>query len=195
MFVLDHVAILVDEIECSAQYLTSLGLAPGPIEVFPGEGTREMYLSLVDCASRILLLEPIAAGPYRSAMDRRGPGLHHVAFFVENLVEYAASLTGSGWFLHPASLKTARDMNTAWLNRPGMGALVELHESMNAPAREAPGPKPALIEVEIPGVEVRRVGLIEALRCAGVSRSPDREAVLVLGGKRIQIREIARRKS
>ena len=60
--VLDHVALLVGEIEIALPRLEALGLAVGAIESFPGEGTREVYLGVGP--GRLLLMQPLGtAGP------------------------------------------------------------------------------------------------------------------------------------
>jgi hypothetical protein len=73
-------------------------------------------------------MEPFKPGAYKRAMDKRGPGVHHLAIDVINLESYIESLAGSGWLLHPKSLKTIRESQTAYLARPGFPSLIEVRE-------------------------------------------------------------------
>ena len=88
---IDHVAVLVADLEAALRDLTPLGLETGPIEEFPSEGTRECYLGRSDQSAKLLLLTPHGdAGPYARALARRGPGLHHVGLRAASPRELAA---------------------------------------------------------------------------------------------------------
>jgi methylmalonyl-CoA/ethylmalonyl-CoA epimerase len=122
----DHVALLVRSLERTLAHLAPLGLPTGPIEDFPGEGTREVYLGADDQPGRLLLLQALGTdGPYTRALAKRGPGLHHVAFTVAD----ARAFVGAhpGWLLLPHSLDSHSGSRTLWLGRPGVGTLVEVH--------------------------------------------------------------------
>ena len=45
-----------------------------------------------------------------------------------NLEDYIQSLSGSGWLLHPRSLITIKEIQTAYLARPGFPGLIEVQE-------------------------------------------------------------------
>lgn len=137
---LDHVALVVRRLEPVVQRLD--GLDAGPIEEFPGEGTREVYLGTG--TARLLLMEPTTAdGPYARALAKRGPGLHHVAVNVPDLDELLGRTRG--WLLVPACLRDLDRTRTAWLARPGVATLLEVHEGAHA---EGP---PVVEQVEVPG--------------------------------------------
>lgn len=180
MFVLDHVALVVERLESALERLEGCGLEVGPTETFPGEGTREVYVG----ASRrgaLLLMEPLGdEGPYARALQRRGPGLHHVAFNVASIPQSVDALGGSGWCLHLRSLETFASSQTVWLTRPGVGALIELHASTAARALPA-----AVSAVEIP-VGGTAKPLLEAFGCAEVRRALGQEAWLEVGGVRVR---------
>jgi hypothetical protein len=107
--------------------LRDLDLPIGPVEEFPGEGTREVYVGADGQAARILLLQPLGTeGPYARALAKRGPGLHHLAFHVPCVKAFAAERPG--WLMLPQSLETYKACKTVWLARPGVGTLVEVHE-------------------------------------------------------------------
>lgn len=122
-----HVALLVKSVEHSGEFLRNLGFAVGPSEDWEGEGTKEIYVG-GEKGNSLLLMEPAKPGAYRHAMEKRGPGLHHLAIDVLNLEEFLLSLGGSGWLLHPSSIKTMAQSKTAYLARPGFPALIEVQE-------------------------------------------------------------------
>ena len=137
---LDHVALVVRKLEPVIERLN--GLEAGPIEAFPSEGTREVYLG--EGAARLLLLEPTEpSGPYARAIDKRGPGLHHVALNVPDMDAFLARVRG--WLVVPACIPDLNSSRTAWLARPGVGALLEVVEG-------EPALGTAVVEqVELPG--------------------------------------------
>lgn len=132
----DHIAFVVRSIE---QTLARMGLPDlhDDIEEFPSEGTRELYVGQPDQPGKLLLMQPIADGPYQRALDKRGEGLHHVALFAGDIPAWLSSPAASGWFLHPSSLQSFARAGCVWLCRPGVGCLIELNQGVrrfDAPA-------------------------------------------------------------
>jgi methylmalonyl-CoA/ethylmalonyl-CoA epimerase len=89
---LDHVAVAVPSLEgaCPLYELLS-GERRTPTEVLPSQGVRVAFVGAIE------ILEPLA--PDTSVgrfLDRRGPGLHHVAYRTENIVEDLARLEAAG---------------------------------------------------------------------------------------------------
>ena len=158
MSTLDHVALLVEDVEAAGPRLAALGLEAGPIERFPGEGTVEQYHGGDELDARLLLIQPAHdESPYARALRKRGPGLHHVALRHPEPEAYALEL--AGWLLHPQSLRS-REHGTLWLARPGIGCLIELARS-GLPAQE---------QRALEGVEVQaRAGLGHLLAGLGVA--------------------------
>ncbi len=122
-----HVAVLVPSVRKAADYLQQFDFQIGKEEVWDGEGTKEIYIER-DKGNSLLLMEPVKPGAYQRALDKRGPGLHHLAVDVLNLESYIESLAGSGWLLHPMSVKTMKQSQTAYLARPGFPGLIEVQE-------------------------------------------------------------------
>lgn len=122
---MDHVALLVRSIEDAVGGL-GLDCDLEAIEEFPCEGTRELYLGADGAPARLLLMQPIGPGPYARALEKRGPGLHHVAFRVPDLHQFAGSISGTGWLLHPESIALLKPNRQVWLCRPGVQMLVEV---------------------------------------------------------------------
>ncbi len=137
----DHVGVLVRDIAGALNDLGELAAGAAPPEEFPEEGTREVYVGRG--SAKLLLLQPIGPGPYRRALERRGPGLHHVCLAGSDPRALMESLPG--WLLHPYSLTSGPD--TLWACRPGL-PLVEM-------VRGTPGGEPFVTAVELacpPGV-------------------------------------------
>lgn len=140
---LDHVALVVRRLEPALERLD--WLEAGPIEDFPSEGTREVYVGVG--SGRLLLMEPTnEQGPYARALAKRGAGLHHLAINVPDLREFLDYVRG--WLLVPACLQDLAQTRTAWLARPGVATLLEVHEAERAEGAavveqvELPGPLP-----------------------------------------------------
>lgn len=168
---IDHVALLVPRLEPALAGARALGLEVGPIEAFPGEGTREAYCGPADAGARLLLLEAAGPGPYARALVRRGPGLHHVAVGVADGPAFAAA---SGWLLHPRTLTT--QPRTLWLARPGVGTLIEVMHGVSAG-----GEAPVVEAIEVAGPATLLAPL-------GLTPSADGAAWLRIGGRRVAAR-------
>lgn len=124
---LSHVALLVPSVRKAADYLRQFDFQIGKEEEWDGEGTREIYIERAKSNS-LLLMEPIKDGAYQKALKKRGPGIHHIAIDVLNLELYLESIASSGWLLHPMSIKTIKQLQTAYLARPGFPSLIEVQE-------------------------------------------------------------------
>ncbi|MBX7232052.1 MAG: VOC family protein [Bdellovibrionales bacterium] len=123
----NHVAILVPSVRKAADYLARFNFHIEKEEEWDGEGTKEIYIER-DKSNSLLLMEPIKPGAYQRALAKRGPGLHHLAIDVLELESFIESLSGSGWLLHPMSIKSIKQSQTAYLARPGFPGLIEIQE-------------------------------------------------------------------
>jgi methylmalonyl-CoA/ethylmalonyl-CoA epimerase len=119
---IDHVAIAVAERDAAAEQLEGLfGLAAGAREHVAGQKTDVAFLNAggADAAS-VEICAPAGNESLQRFIDKRGPGLHHVCFEVDDLPAALASLKAAGvrlidetprrgarghWvaFLHPAA--------------------------------------------------------------------------------------------
>lgn len=184
---LDHVGLLVATLEAARDAVVdAASLVAGPVEAFPSEGTREVYLDRDGRggAARLLLLEAGATGPYARALARRGPGLHHVALVVEDARAFVAGAPArAGWLLHARSLDTWAASRTVWLARPGVGTLVEVIEGPTTGAADEPLTVEA-VEVPCAGHEA----LLGSLACPALRPSADGAAWLHLAGRRVAAR-------
>jgi methylmalonyl-CoA/ethylmalonyl-CoA epimerase len=93
---LDHVAIAVASLDAAAAYAALGWTADGPDELVAGQGVRVRLLR-GGPGPALELLEPVdAAGPVGRFLARRGPGLHHLAFAVDDLDAEIARLQAAG---------------------------------------------------------------------------------------------------
>jgi hypothetical protein len=175
----NHVALLVRSAERTASYLRNLGFQTGPAEEWDGEGTLEIYVER-EKGNSLLLMQPVKPGAYQRAMEKRGPGLHHLAIDVQSLEEFFISISSSGWLLHPTSIRTIQKTRTAYLARPGFPALIEVQEK--------PEMKMAPIFVESLGLRFSRdlSGLAPAIGLSNVTSCED-EPWISCGGQKFNI--------
>ena len=168
--VVDHVAVLTTDVE-RLRSTAPTWLRAGDIETFPSEGTAECYLRpTVTGAPSILLIEPVARGPYQRALDRRGAGLHHVAWVTDDLDRAVDRFVEIGVHIHDVTA-TTRATGTAWLYRSGLPLLVELLETSGALT-----PEPSMVRVEVPST----TGPIEPMPLPDVSVTVAEHPDLVL---------------
>jgi hypothetical protein len=159
--VLNHVAILVRDLEESIKKLSLPKSLLGPIEEFPSEGTKEIYIGEQNQTSKLLLLQPIGDGPYKDAIEKRGPGLHHIALDVMEMESFIYNLAGTGWYLHPRSLEFYQSLNMVFLARPNTPFMIEV---LKTKMLENPDSFIDHIELQCP-----RQSMLETLCCDNLS--------------------------
>lgn len=178
-----HIAILVPSVRKAADYLRQFNFEISKEEEWDGEGTREIYIER-NKSNSLLLMEPIKPGAYQRAMEKRGPGLHHLAIDVLNLESYLESLTGSGWLLHPISIKTMEQVQTVYLSRPGFPALIEVHERELLTQRQI-----FVEEVSIP-MNPALFGLVKHIGLEGIVKSSFEPPKLSLAGRIVGLKDL-----
>ena len=178
-----HVAILVPSARKAANFLRKFDFQIGEEEKWDGEGTLEIYIER-DKANSLLLMEPNKAGAYQRALDKRGPGLHHLAIDVLNLEAYIESLNGSGWLLHPKSLITVKQSQTAYLARPGFPGLIEVQER-----KELQELKLFIDHIDLK-MEPNLTRLLKPIGLDEIVRQVSTETTLSLNGNSIKLGEL-----
>jgi methylmalonyl-CoA/ethylmalonyl-CoA epimerase len=117
---IDHVGVAVQDIDAAlALYRDSLGMDLVHRETVSEQGVDAALLDIGD--GHVELLQPLAPDtPVGKFLDRRGPGLHHVAYRVASVQDALTACTAAGMrlideaprngirgsrvaFLHPAS--------------------------------------------------------------------------------------------
>jgi len=92
----NHIGIAVKSIdEALTFYRDSLGLKVSSIEEIPHEGVRVAILPVGE--TRIELLEPLnEQSPLHKILEKRGEGIHHVAFSTNDIREIAKKMKTLG---------------------------------------------------------------------------------------------------
>lgn len=127
---LDHVAIAVPSIATALPlYETLIGVAGSALERIEAQGVTAVFIGTG--AGRIELLEPTTSdSPVARFIERRGPGLHHIAYRVPDLPAALAACVADG--LQPidsAPRPGAHGRRVAFLHpRSAAGVLIELVE-------------------------------------------------------------------
>ncbi|HYW72909.1 MAG TPA: methylmalonyl-CoA epimerase [Pyrinomonadaceae bacterium] len=93
---IDHIGIATNGIETTASiYAEALGLEVAEIEEVAGQKVRVAMLPVGE--SRIELLEATSAeSPISKFLEKRGPGIHHLAFKVSDIRASLAELKSKG---------------------------------------------------------------------------------------------------
>jgi len=124
---IDHVGIAVANLEEALAAWGRLGLGEPVIEEIPDQGVRVAMLPVG--TGKIELLEPLRPdSPVGRFLERRGPGLHHVALRVDDLEAALAAAEARGLELIDRRPRTgAGGSRIAFLHpRATGGTLVEL---------------------------------------------------------------------
>lgn len=102
---IDHIGVAVRSVEERLKFYRALGLAQEGSEEVPEQKVRVAFLPVE--GTRIELLEPTAEdSPIARFIDKRGEGLHHIAFHVDDIRAAMAGLAREGYQLlseHPLS--------------------------------------------------------------------------------------------
>ncbi|MGH2767526.1 MAG: methylmalonyl-CoA epimerase [Candidatus Methylomirabilales bacterium] len=130
---LEHIAIAVSDLEAAiAHYCSVWGLALEHREVIADYGVEEAMLPLGDCY--LQLLAPLSAESTVAAfIERRGEGLHHLAYEVEDLGAALEALRRQGVrLIDERPRRGSRNSRVAFVHPSGnRGVLVELLELPN----------------------------------------------------------------
>jgi len=91
---LHHIAIIVRDIDKAVEYYESLGIAKAGREVAFPEAKPTIRAKFIDVGSiPIELIQPLEGhSNYKEFLERKGEGLQHIAFAVDNLDEEEAKL-------------------------------------------------------------------------------------------------------
>ena len=126
---LDHIGIAVSSIDGALGIYAALGLPLAGRETVETQGVVTAFLPVGD--TRVELLEPTDPdSPIAKFLAKRGPGVHHVCFAVDDLKAALAELKALGYRLvHETPVPGAGGRRIAFLHpSAGQGVLIELSE-------------------------------------------------------------------
>ena len=128
---LDHIGIAVDDTAAVVErFRDLLGIAPYKTEAVPDQQVRTHYLDAG--SAKLELLEALADdSPVRRFLDRRGEGLHHVAFEVDDLSATMDRLRDAGFEIQSETPQAGADAKQIAFVHPTQthGVLVEFCEA------------------------------------------------------------------
>ena len=138
----DHIAICVRDIDESlARYKQVLGLEPQLRELVASQRTEAVLLPIGETS--LELISPRGNDGLEKFLEKRGPGLHHIAVEVEGIEQALATLKALGVALIDESPRRgARGHKVAFLHPKATGGvLIELVEPDHEPvaARDRDG--------------------------------------------------------
>lgn len=127
---LDHVAIAVPDLEGAIRrFSEDLGVPLAGREDVPTEQTSTAFFPLP--GTRIELVHPMGGqGPIAKALEKRGPGLHHLCFETDDLDGDVVRLRAKGYqFLSDAPKPGAHGTRVIFIHPKSCeGVLIELAE-------------------------------------------------------------------
>ena len=124
---IDHIGIAVDDLDAALVTWERLGLIEAKIETIEDQGVRVAMLKVGD--GKVELLAPLGPDtPVGRFLARKGPGLHHVAFRVDDIEAALAEARSRGLELIDETPRLgAGGARIAFLHpRAAGGTLVEL---------------------------------------------------------------------
>ena len=122
---LDHVAVAVPDLEEAAKaYVEGLGMALGGVEVVEGQGAKVGFFDLG--GPRIELVQPTGPDtPLAKFLEKRGPGLHHIALKVDDIAAALERLKGAGVrLIDEEPREGAGGKKVAFIHPKAMGGLL-----------------------------------------------------------------------
>jgi methylmalonyl-CoA/ethylmalonyl-CoA epimerase len=126
---LDHIGIAVSSIEDALGIYRALGLSESGREEVASQGVITAFLPLGD--TRLELLQPTGPdSPIAKFLAKRGPGIHHLCFAVDDLDDALEDLKSRGFrMVNESPVPGADGKRIAFLHpSAGRGVLIELSE-------------------------------------------------------------------
>lgn len=127
---LDHIGIAVESIDSGVAVYRALGFEVEGIEEVADQKVRVAFLPVGD--TRIELLEPTdPTSPIARHLERRGAGLHHICFGVQDIRAAMTQLSKEGYrLLSEEPLQGAHDCLVCFVHpKSAGGVLIELSQS------------------------------------------------------------------
>ena len=125
---IDHIAIAVKDLEAAITYYqNAFGATVDHREVVESDGVEEALLKVAE--SYIQLLTPTRPdSPVARAIEKRGEGLHHIGYRVNNWAEALAAMIAAGATpIDKSPRPGSRGTTVAFMHPKGsFGTLIEL---------------------------------------------------------------------
>ena len=129
---IEHIGIAVKSIDASKDlYTLLLNTAPYKEECVEAEKVRTLFFKTGE--SKIELLESTSLdGPIAAFVEKKGEGIHHIAFKVDNIYDAMKTLTEKGFRLTSPEPRPGADNKLVCFIHPKStnGVLIELCQEM-----------------------------------------------------------------
>lgn len=175
---LDHVSILVDSVDATANLFADSGIHIGKKEAFRDVGTEEIYIGNPEYQALLLLQAAAGDGAYRRALEKRGTGIHHLAISTDDFESSNEKLSILGWFVHPHSLRKYKRGTTVFYVRPGVHTILELITKKDMPTGLC------LISEVLIHTEPGKENCINGIGVSGLKGSSTEKTYIVIQGKK-----------
>src|SRR3954465_12320814 len=130
---IDHIGVATEDLDGAlALYEQTLGMPPAQCGAVESQGVEAALLDVGE--GHVELLSPLGPDtPVGKYLERKGPGLHHVAYRVEDIDAGLAQLADAGVELIDSEPRTGiRNSRVAFLHpRSTGGVLTEIVEPAN----------------------------------------------------------------
>lgn len=127
---IDHVAIAVPDLEEGiAWYRDTFGATVDHREVVESDGVEEALLKVAE--SYVQLLSPVAdTSPVAKYLEKKGPGLHHIGYRVDDCATALQAVKDQGWrVIDEQPRPGSRGTTVAFVHpKTALGTLIELVE-------------------------------------------------------------------
>jgi methylmalonyl-CoA/ethylmalonyl-CoA epimerase len=122
---IDHIGVATDDLDGAiALYEETLGMPIAHRETVESQGVEAVLLDVGD--GHVELLRPLGADtPIGRYLERKGPGLHHVAYAVEDIDGTLGKLKEAGVELIDSEARTGiRDSRVAFVHPKSTGGVL-----------------------------------------------------------------------
>ncbi len=127
---IDHIGIAVADMERAITLYTTLGLSVTHDEIVPAQGTRAVFLAARYGPDIELLAALGDDTPVGKFLAKRGPGMHHICYAVDNLTHAIDFCIRNGYEMIDREPRIgAKGKSLAFIHPKAMdGVLIELYE-------------------------------------------------------------------
>lgn len=129
-----HIGIIVRDLVAAAAAYHLLGFGPGHEEVVAAQGVRVLLLPTRDQGQYLELFTPLGEGRLTEFLAKRGEGMHHIAFAVDDIAVALGQLRANGVRLVDATPRAgAHGWSVAFVHPASAhGVLIELVQTQSA---------------------------------------------------------------
>lgn len=131
--ILDHVAIATDDLEKSVQFFENLGLSfDDKREIVESQKVKTAFAH-IDINAHVELLEPTSSdSTIAKFIEKKGCGIHHLCFRVENVIKKQKELESKGMkFIYESAFEGAANCLVNFIHpKSSNGILIEISQKM-----------------------------------------------------------------